>query len=121
MIKEYTFVLGQSSCEIAFAITKIPKDKHYIGKEMVQYYPMEILYKNITHTLIFSESVLQVLMEAELPGEQMQELFRALIVTQQLVWVDHWPDYNWPTVLALVINAHLACCILCCICRTMVV
>lgn len=50
MIKEYTFVLGQSSCEIAFAITKIPKDKHYIGKEMVQYYPMEILYKNITHT-----------------------------------------------------------------------
>lgn len=78
---------------------------------MVQYYPMEILYKNITHTH-FSESILQVLMDAELPGKQMQELFRALITTQQLVWEDHWPNCSCSIILSLVINTHLACCIL---------
>lgn len=51
-------------------------------------------------------------MDAELPGKQMQELFRALITTQQLVWEDHWPDSSWATMLSLVIKMHLACCIL---------
>lgn len=72
---------------------------------------MEILCGNTTHTL-FSESILQVLTNAELPGKQLQESFKALIMTQQLIWEDSWPDYSWSTILSQVFNTPLACCIL---------